>query len=323
MATISFKNRVFTAVQKSFVKGYTDVDSQVHKLAEKYIGDTIKVRGINLEILICDTEIDVVRQVINRAHEWMPDFLSVWNIEFDMDKIITACDRANINPAEILAHPTLPNEYKNFRFKKGAAKKVTASGVVKVFKPAERWHTVFCPASFYWIDAMCSYKQVRTGSPEESSYSLDNILNKHLNVGKLKFKEADSYKGLEWHKFMQSQYPLEYIVYNIFDCVSMEMLDEKILDLQLSVPMFSGSSDFQHFNSQPRRSANALHFYCLENNQVIGTTSGEMKDEDDSKTTTLGDWIVMLPSHLVANNGLAIIEENPNIHTNIRFAVAD
>lgn len=31
----------------------------------------------------------------------------------------------------------------------------------------------------------------------------------------------------------------------------------------------------------------------------------------------------MLPSHLIADNGLCIISENPNVRTNIRIGVAD
>jgi hypothetical protein len=323
MATISFKDKVFTAVKKSFVSGYSDVENRVYALAEKYIGDTIKERNIKLKVVFCDHEIDVIRQTVAKAHEWGPDFLSVWNLEFDMDKIIAACDKAGVRVEDILNDPKVPEKFKHFKFKKGAAKKVTASGVVQVFKPAQRWHTVFSPSSFYWIDAMCVYKQIRTGRPEEPSYSLDAILNKHLKISKLKFDEAKDYTGLKWHQFMQDKYPLEYIVYNMFDCISMEMLDEKTLDLQLSLPLFAGSSDFQNFNSQPRRSANALHFYCLENNKVIASTASEMTDEDDVKTASLSDWIVMLPSHLVADNGLQIIKENPNIHSNIRIAVGD
>lgn len=323
MATISYKDKVFTAVQKSFVKGYTNIDSRVQQLAEKYIGETIKTRGIKIQLVICDSEIDIIKETMAKAHEWSPDILSVWNLEFDMDKIIAACDRAGASIEDILSDPKVPKEYRHFKFKKGASKKVTASGVVKSFKPADRWHTVIAPSSFHWIDAMSAYKQIRTGSAEEPSYSLDNILKKHLKITKLKFEEANAYTGLEWHKCMQTLHQLEYIVYNIFDCVSMEMLDEKTLDLQLSLPMFSGSSDFLNFNSQPRRSVNALHFECLKQNKVIGTTGTKMTDEDDDKTASLSDWIVMLQSQLLANNGLAVINENPNLRSNIRVHLGD
>jgi len=239
-----------------------------------------------------DSEIDVIKKTISKAHQWQPDWLSVWNLAFDMDKIIAACDKAKVPVADILNDPSVPAKYRHFKFKKGSASKTTASGKVMNYKPAARWHTVFSPASFYWMDAMCAYKQIRTGSPEEPSYSLDNILKKHkISDGKLKFKEADHLTGLAWHQFMQQNYPLEYVVYNMFDCISMEMLDEKTLDLQLSLPMFSISSDFENFNSQPKRTADNLHRVCLQQGKVIGTTSGEMREEEDNFTVGLSDWI--------------------------------
>ena len=110
-------------------------------------------------------------------------------------------------------------------------------------------------------------------------------------MSKLKFKEADGYEGLEWHIFMQRHYPLEYVVYNQFDCIAMELLDERNLDVQMSLPMFAGCSDFQHFNSQPRRSVNALHYFVQKHDHVIGTTASEMKDAMDALTLSIDRWI--------------------------------
>lgn len=323
MATISFKGRIFTAVDADFLKGHADAINKIQHLADKYIGDVLVKRNAKIEVVIVPTEIDIVKATIAKAHEWMPDFLSVWNVAFDINKIIEACDRSGTNIAEIMSDPSVPDKYKHFKFKEGPAKKVTASGVVMSYKPAARWHSVTAPSSFYWIDAMCAYKAVRTGSPEEKSYSLDAILNKELNIGKLKFEEANGYEGLAWHVKMQTDHKLEYVVYNIFDCVSMEMLDEKTLDLQLTLPMNAGSSDFANFNSQPKRLADSMHHFCLKHDHVIGCTSGEMKEDEDNETTSLSGWVVMLPAHLIADNGLKIIEENPWLPTNLYSHVGD
>jgi hypothetical protein len=324
--SITFKDRVFTAIDEAFVKGYSNVLERLQELAIKYMGDVIKDRNIKIEIKLCNTEIDIVKSVITKAHEWKPDFLTVWNIEFDMNKVIAACERAGVTPESILCDPSVPQEYRSFKFKAGPAKKITASGKVMSYKPAQRWHTVFCPASFYWIDGMCSYKHVRAGAPEETSYSLNAILDKTFEgkVQKLKFKEADEYTGLAWHQFMQKNYPLEYVVYNQFDCICMEMQDEKIYDLQLSIPMFSGFSDFTNFNSQPKRAADDMHFFVKDNKQkIIGSTSYDMTEDFDDETTGLSDWIVMLQANLDFENGLKIIVENTELQTNLRAHCAD
>lgn len=293
MATISCREKVFTCVQKSFVERFPNAAERIIKLADQYIGDVIKERNIKIEVKIVDSEIDIVKECMAKAHAWSPDFLSAWNIEFDMDKLVAACQAAGIEPAYLLSDPSIPAEFRYFKFKKGNAKKLMASGRTLNFKPAQRWHSVVAPASFCWIDAMQAYKQVRTGAPEETSYGLDAILKKEFKdkLGKLKFKEADGYQRLEWHKFMQEHYPLEYVVYNIFDCVGMEMLDEKTMDLRLSLPMFAGCTDFANFNSLPRKTMNELHWICRDLGKVPGSTASEMTDDNDAETTDVKGWM--------------------------------
>jgi len=90
---------------------------------------------------------------------------------------------------------------------------------------------------------------------------------------------------------MQEKYPLEYTVYNMFDCISMEILDEITNDLSISLPMFTGCSDFADFKSQPKRTSDKLHYFCLRNKRVVGSVSQEMATDMDDLTVGLGDWI--------------------------------
>lgn len=337
MATLAFGKRVFTAVQKSFLVGQANVFDRLQRKLVQYLGameaakedepvnvvDFLAKRGIQWEVIEVDREVEVVIEIFRRAHEWKPDFVAIWNIDFDMPKVLRALGKAGLDPKDIFSDPSLPHQFRHFRYKQGPKQKVTASGKVTPIKPAAQWHTVFCPSSFYFIDAMCAYKHIRTGAQEEPSYSLDSILQKHLGVRKLKFAAADGLAPLEWHQFMQSQYPLEYVIYNVFDCVSMEELDEETNDLRLSLPMFSGCSDFENFKSQPRRLADNLHYFCLEHGLVMGSTSDQMSNEMDEETIGLDGWIVTLPAHLVADNGLRVILENTYQSTNIRAHVGD
>jgi hypothetical protein len=337
MATISFGKKVFTAVQKSFVEGLSDVQNRAQAAFQKYLSaidmkdkkgepivvDVIAKRGLEWELVIVETEIDVIVECMKKAHEWKPDFVAIWNIDFDMGMMIKACEKANYDPAHIFSDPSVPPAYRHFKYKQGPKQKKTASGKITPIKPADQWHTVYCPSSFYFIDAMCVYRKIRIAKGEEPSYALDAILDKILGARKLKFKEAEQYTKLEWHQFMQQNYKLEYIIYNVFDCVSMELLDETTLDLAVALPGGSGCSDFGNFKSQPRRTVDDLHYFALEHGLVIGSTSDEMQSELDQLTLGLENWIVTLPAHLVADNGLQLIEEYPTLRTNIRVHVAD
>lgn len=350
MQTISFKNKVYTAVVRSFLKGIGGDDAYKIKLCKealiKHLGkdepvlkkdgtpeldkdgkpkftNIVKDRNIDWEIELVDHDGIVVWNILQKAHEWSPDFLSFWNMDFDIKKMNESLKFHGISLADAWSDPSIARDYRFYDYRPGQDKKVTASGKVTPIPPHARWHTVVAPAGFYVIDGMCAYKQVRTGKPEERSYGLEAILNKHLKRGKLNFTAADGLAKADWHIFMQRNYPIEYIIYNVFDCIGMELLDEKIKDLSVSVPSGAAMSDYSKFNSQPRRVVDKLHYFVMKRGKIIGTTSDEMATEFDSRTISLKDWIVMLPAHLVADNGLKIIIEYPDICSNLRLHVGD
>jgi hypothetical protein len=325
LSTIAYQDKVYTVIKKSFVEGYSNVIPRLHELMEKYIGDYMRKRKMSWEPVLVDDTLEVATGCIYKAHEWKPDFLAIWNMDFDIPRIVEVMEKCGVNPADVFSDPCVPPQYRHYEYKRGPSQKVTASGKMMPIKPAGRWHTVFTPASFYVIDAMCAYRHIRNQMAEEQSYSLDAILNKHLKVGKLKFTEASHLPEgtLPWHIFMQEHYPLEYTIYNVFDTVSMLELDDEIKDLQFTLPMFSGYSDFQNFKSQPRRIVDKLHYFCQENDLVIATTSDEMATEEDELTIGLDDWIITLPAHLVEDNGLRVIKDMPELATNIRAHVGD
>lgn len=325
MTTITYRDKAFTAITKDFLKRHGNAVQKIQELAMVHIAETMKARGIKWEIVVVESDVDSIYECIMKAHEWKPDFLTFWNVDFDMTKIMEAFERRNINPADVFCDPIVPREYRYFEYIRGASQKVTASGKVTPIKPAARWHTVDCPASFYIVDAMCAFRQIRTGQPERQSYALDAILKAELDgkIQKLKFEEANHVKGAEWHIFMQRHFELEYVVYNLFDCICVELLDEKTKDLCTAMPSAAAMSDYRKFNSQPRRTCDKLHYFVLQRGKVMGTTGETMEHEYDKLTIGLKDWIVMLPAHQVADNGLRIIKDAPHLATNIRLHVGD
>lgn len=332
IATLAFRNKVFTAIDKSFLDGIENVHELVDSATRTYLSEYIEKRKLECECVVVDSEIDVVRAVFNKAHEWMPDFMAIWNMDFDIPRILEACDRAKVDPVDIFSHPSIPKDYRRFWYKQGMKKKVTVSGKEKPLNPAEQWHTVYSSSSFYVIDPMSTYRFIRLGSPELPSYSLDSVLEKELGIHKLKFTMADAYIGMKWHQVMQSNYKIEYIVYNRFDCISMLELDDKIKDLAFTMPSMCESSDFSNFNSQPKRIANDLHFECLERGLVIASTGSTpfIVEDDVNEEDAVNDimdlkgWICTLPAINVASNvGLKCIKEDPNMHTLLRLYTFD
>lgn len=337
MATFSFKDKVVTVVDKRFVTGIANAREKCFTAFQKYLGavemknfktkkmemhDLVKERGLNWELIFVDSEIDIVREIFKKAHEYKPDYLTMWNMRFDIEKVLEACERAGVDPANIFSDPSVPYQYKFFNWVPGPSKKVTASGKETPIKPADRWHLAGCPASFYLVDSMCVYRRVRAAMGDEPSFALNAILTKEEMPRKLHFDFADDYEDLEWHIFMQTNYQIEYIIYNVFDCICVELLDEKTKDLAVAMPSRCGTSDFADYKSQPRMAVDDLHFVCLNSDKVIGTVGGQMVEEVD-ELFNLSGLITNLPAHLITKQGLQCIEEDEGHLTNIYLHVAD
>lgn len=323
LITLSYKDRVYTAINTQFLKRSRDPIRHVQSLFNKHLGDVKEARGIELELGLFDTAAECCKAVIAKAHEWKPDFVTVWNINFDLPKIMKTLTKAGADLADVFSDPSVPPEFRFFKYKEGRTQKVTQGGKVMSTHPADRWHTVTCPASFYFVDAMCLYKKLRAAKGNEPSYSLDYILNKFLGKGKLSLPEADKLDGLPWHRYMQTHQPFFYVVYNIFDCVSVEMLDEITNDISSAFPSNCGNSDFSNFTSNPRRIMDDLHYFYLERGGVVGTTGVDMTDGNDEHVIGLDEWIITLPSHLVADNGLNLIEGYETLRSMMRIHLAD
>lgn len=329
---------IFMSALSSFYSK-ADVEEKIKANMAKYIPH---VANYTLEVKTSQTEVEVIREAFRRANHWAPDFLAIWNINYDIPYILNRLEQFNVNPIYVLCDESVPVDYRYCRYKRGAQKKVTASGVIKPINPASQWHTLYLTARFYVIDAMCTYKTLRISAPERPSYSLDAILNHELQRGKIKLEEVSMYNGEQWHRVMQNQYKIEYMVYNIYDVIGMLELEEKVKDLSYSLPSGAGITDFDVFNRNPKKIVDAMFVYGQTLGFVPGTVapkpkqnteeevveaSEEEEDDEDSvennKTLSLKGWIVTLKQNYLLNDGLAIFNDLPNLKTNIRGLVYD
>lgn len=322
LLSITFRDRAFMAITRAFAATTPKIVERIHAGFEEHLGEYKRSRNIKLEILIVDTPGQGVVECFKRAHEWQPDFVTMWNIDFDIPRCVLILEKEGIDPAQVFSDPRVPDRYKFFSYKQSPSTKTTSSGKVTPVPPAERWHLAECPASFFLICSMCTYRRIRLAKQMEK-YSLDAVLGKNLKLSKLKFKEADHLQRLAWHHFMQVNYKVEYAVYNLFDCIAVELLDEKTKDLCQVISSQCKSSEYTAYKSQPRRLVDDIYFFCLERGLMLAACSDDMVEEMDEDVTDLNDWIITLPAHLTANNGLNIIEELPDVTSHLRSHVAD
>lgn len=292
------------------------------------LGDDMRIRnlpqerGEDFEIIIRETAGEMLRDVIQPVHDWMPDFLVCWNVNFDIKKILEQLKKDNIYATDVFCDPKVPEDYRNVYYREAKTIRVTNSKTISQH-PADLWHVLDCQAGFYVIDAMVTFKKIRVAEGNEASYGLDYILKKHLGTGKLKFEGAGNLTGLKWHQKMQRDHPLEYIIYNIYDTMSVELLDEQTGDICSAFSILSEMTPFDKFNSLPRRLVDGFTFYCLERGLIVGTAGTYVENDIDARIISMKDWIVTLPAHLVENNGVHCIEEWSMLQTMFRNQVGD
>jgi DNA polymerase elongation subunit (family B) len=221
MASISFKDKAVLAVRQDFFKGIINPEDKIREAIEYYLRnmdgqdkdgnpcqrDLIKERGLKFYIHLVEDEVEVIRTCFNYAHEWKPDIMAVWNLDFDVPHVLRRLEEHGANPADIFCDPAVPRKFRQVAYREGARKQVTNNGTNKALPPAEQWHTFNSMSSYYFIDAMALYKRIRMAKGNEESYALDDVLNKHLGMRKLKFKAADHLiengsTGLAWPRML-------------------------------------------------------------------------------------------------------------------------
>lgn len=339
--SLTFKNKAIIATTKDFIgtmvapvetfyKKLDEITPEVRKPYEDIIviekGKEVKKRinrQCEVEFIIAPTPARAIIEVFKRAHEWKPDFITGWNIMgFDIPRIVSDLEYEGYNPADVLSDPSVEKRFRNYRYHGGPT--VSPRGVP--YAGYEQWHWVNVPASFFFIDAMCLFYQVRRGGPLEENYKLETILQKYIGRGKVGIKEADHLDGIDLHRFMQEKYKIEYLVYNLFDCIGVEILDETTKDICQTFPILAGVSDFGNYTSNPKRLADALHFFVQENmefNGVLGTASDQLKTDLDKYVPSLDGWIVALATERLLETGLDNIKEIPGIYTKMHGASSD
>lgn len=330
MISLARPGEVYTVILKSYLKGLGEPIKKLKELFNEHIPkDNDETIITTYEVY--ETQIELLQHVMMKAHEWAPDFLAVWNLDFEISNFINLCESYSVRIEDILCDPSIPKEYRFFKYKKSADIKLSASGVRKNTDPQDKWNVVYAPAKFYWIDAMCAYNFVRVNTKKvPTGYGLDSILNHELGsrFKKLKFPglRADEYYGVDYHKFMQAHHRLEYVIYNQWDVLSMIKLEQKTNDLSTSLPVLSSINPFDVFDSGPKKIVNKLLFKCLEHGKVLGCKdrTNHQSDEDLDKTLGLDGWVIALPNkNLSERESVRIGQEGKHLLTNIRCHVYD
>ena len=321
---------------KSWLKDHHNPKEEIRKKYAELLPDY--VNNTHLDIIEHEDDISVIRDLFLHANKWAPDFLSIWNLSFDIGEVILpALARAGIDPTEVLCDKRLPSHMRIFKYQPGRTQRVTASGKVFPIPFDEQWQKLEATTTFIIMDSMRAYRSLRVPFGRDPSYALDAILKKEKIDAKLRIIGAEDFLGVTWHIHMQKHFKIEYCIYNFVDNIRLIELDEKVNDLSVSLPIFAGITPFTEFASSSVKNYNNLFIYGLGKKRIIGVgvntsklydkyrndPSMEGTDVYDYDVLGLDDWIETLPQGNFIRQGLKIFRDYPYLITDARGNAVD
>lgn len=319
MASVTHETKVYTGILK---RNFFKIDAQgrrvpgdlaeLRRLSEEVLKPWNDKFGFTYEYYLGDTAVDVLRWVFAKVHENRTDFLGVWNLNFDIKVVLENCKRAKADPAEILCDPGLDPELRYVRYKEDTRE------ADKVQHFTRRWHWLHCTAATQMYDAMCLYSILRTGAGLETSYSLDDVLQRNgVSDGKLDFADVvdkSAMSSADWHRHMQEKEPYRYIVYNQFDVISLQMMEWKNKDAQ-NMYLLGEMSHLADYVKQTRRISDKLYFDWLAEGCVIASPGTSMATEHDGLLPPVGG-AVLRPERM-AECGMRVFSDRPGLRTQV------
>ncbi len=305
------KDRAIVVVLKSFLKNSPNYLDRLTKLYEEHIPDVKFKHSAKLEVVVMDSEINVIKQTFRYANSIGIDILTGWNIIYDFKHISARLLLYNLKLVDIIHYGAISSKFKVFKIKEAPLKKITDSGK-EMPVPVQDAYDVYTSSTNYKIaDSMKVHRAIRNNDANiPGGYGLDNILKHHDIEAKLRFDDNDGSKGFEWHYKMSRDKPLEYIIYNIWDCMSILVLDDITEDLSTTMATSSEGSHVDVFSSGPKRLVDAMHYFYKENGYVLGVKANRKKPD---KLLRPNNFIITLQSHMLHPNVKGI----ENVRTNI------
>ena len=315
IVTVFYQDKSYLWINQDWAGNDPFFVQKVHEEWQKRLGPMLK-RPCELIINMVPNAAACVVKAVERLHSLMPDFVSIWNMDYDIPTMMAELDRAGYDKADVMSDPKVPQKYRTFKYIKGKGVKVKA-GKEHPIHPADQWHKPIFPATWFPVDSMGVYRTIRLASGMEPDYTLDGVLGRQLGLAKLKMEGTEHLDGLRWHLHMQSKEKIVYCAYASWDGISLAYLEEKTQDLAVSFPILCDNSEFETFKSNPNKIIDDMHLYVDERGYVMGTRPRQVEDEFDKYVCTLDGWIVTLPAYQMANKGFKCIAELPEWPTRI------
>lgn len=253
---------------KDFQYLYDNCNAACRKVLDKY--------KPTLTVHLIENEREVLVQTCRIHHVAKADFCSIWNIDFDVPKLLDRMDVHQMDHGDYLCHPDIPPGLRVCEYHKDNNKNLQ--------HPTHAWHFFECSGFTQFYDAMGLYVRLRKHKGVLDSASLEAIATTILGCGKVDIED----KG---HYIMQKFHKIKYCSYGAIDPL-LNFCIEKVVN---DIPSLAALTEYTHLRNFAQQTVMLIHrffAYCLENGVVSGSQSGRMTKDSDSEIENVGGNVI-------------------------------
>jgi len=217
---------------------------------------------LNYHFSIHDKGIDLIEEIFKHIHREKMDFIGIWNMNFDIPKIMDAVKDSKFSYEDIFCPKEVPKDYKYVQYREDNNSDVSHFTL--------KWHWFIATSYSQFVDSMGLFSQCRKTQGFKGSYTLDNILKGEVQIKKMSLGVEES------HHIMQTRRFKDYVAYNIFDVVGLLILENQNHDI-FTMYSLSGVTPVMNFPRQTVKSTNTFYHKYLNKGKIIACAS--TKDE--------------------------------------------
>lgn len=332
--SVTHENKIYTGIYNKFCHkpDGSKIDlEQITQMYEQYVvpviekevesHPTIKAAGrfpIIPHFKFFDSELDMLRWVLSKYHESKTSFIGVWNIDFDIPRILQLLEKEGVAPEDLFVHPDVPAKYRkvHYAFDKQTAEKPNAH-------IADYWHWFYTPGYTQFLDSMALFAKIRKGGQKEVSYSLDAILKKNGFGGKLKFdhlKHLDDVSREDWHRLMVKDHFAEYILYNMIDVIALQLMEWYLNDIG-SMTVLSDNTPIDKYSKETRKLVTDYATRWIDKGYALGVSKPDMTQPWDRYYPAIGGAV--LSPNRITDIGIRPFTDYPSDVTRVHAFVND
>lgn len=249
-----------------------DVIQHPQEFIKEYLDPKMLERGFTYRFKMYESELDMIKDYFHDVHEYKPDFIGWWNMNFDIQTILNRLKNAfHLSKAEIaniICHPDVPEPFRYFEyaldplrlaFESDDAEDEAGGDEKKKSKARPHpsryvdWFTV--PGYTQWYCQMALFSNMRKRY-QLPSYRLDDIGKDYGGMGKYDL-HANGLTHQNWFQYFKI-----YLAYNIRDVHVQYEIEEKQHDLPTFI-IFAGNTRLSMALHESINIKNTIMLYLL------------------------------------------------------------